>query len=372
MPSARIVRSVEVKASPRVLQVEGMFDIPRRHQASRIWDVTLPFEAKSWQIGLIVGPSGSGKSTIAREFFGDAVSSTWDWPAEDAVVDGFPREMSIGEVTGLLSSVGLSSPPSWLRPYGTLSMGEQFRVTLARTLAEQPELAVIDEYSSVVDRRVARIGSAALAKSLRRSSGKFVAVTCHEDVEEWLNPDWVYRTDINHFCWRSLRPRPTIQLEIERTRRRDWDRFREHHYLSRSLSPAARCYLGKVDGMPAAFTAVLYWPHPQRPGWREHRTVCLPDFQGVGIGNQMSEFVAGMFRATGLAYRSVTSSPAMIKHRARSRCWRMTRAPSRVAGLPKQRSLRASTSTRRRTASFEYVGPILREEATRFGIVGNK
>ncbi len=245
-------------------------------------------------------------------------------------------------------------------------------MTLARTLAEQPELAVIDEYSSVVDRRVARIGIAALAKSLRRGSGKFVAVTCHEDVEEWLNPDWVYRTDVNQFLWRSLRPRPTIRLDIEQTTRRDWSRFGEHHYLSRSLSPAARCYLGKVDGMPATFTAVLYWPHPQRPGWREHRTVCLPEFQGVGIGNRMSEFVAGMFRATALAYRSVTSSPAMIKHRARSGCWRMTRAPGRVAGLPKKRSLRASASIHRRTASFEYVGPILREEATRFGIVGNK
>ena len=52
--------------------------------------------------------------------------------------------------------------------------------------------------------------------------------------------------------------------------------------------------------VPAAFTAVLAFPHARRPGWREHRTVCLPDFQGVGIGNAMSELVASLFVATAM------------------------------------------------------------------------
>ncbi|MBY0587111.1 ABC transporter ATP-binding protein [bacterium] len=369
MPSARIVRSTEVLSSPRVLQVEGMFDVPRLSCAQRTWDVELPLDENPWQLGLIVGPSGSGKSTIARELFGDAIVDSWNWPSRAAVVDGFPSEMSIGEVTALLSSVGFSSPPSWLRPYSTLSNGEQFRVTIARTLAEQPTLAVVDEYSSVVDRRVARVGSAALAKAIRKGSSQFVAVTCHEDVEDWLTPDWVFRTDENRLFWRILRPRPPITLRIEPTTRQVWKMFREHHYLSGALSPAARCYLARVDEMPAAFTAVLYWPHPTRPGFREHRTVCLPDFQGVGIGNQLSEFVASMYRAAGRVYRSVTSSPAMIRHRAKSALWRMTRGPSRVSDLPRKRSLRTTSSIRRRTASFEYVGPPRPKEASRFGIL---
>src|SRR5262249_57232560 len=55
---------------------------------------------------------------------------------------------------------------------------------------------------------------------------------------------------------------------------------------------------------PAAFTAVLHAPDPLGGYWREHRTVCLPDFQGVGIGNALSEFVASLFVATGKRYCS--------------------------------------------------------------------
>jgi hypothetical protein len=36
---------------------------------------------------------------------------------------------------------------------------------------------------------------------------------------------------------------------------------------------------------------------------------CLPDFQGVGIDNAMSEFVASLFVATGKPHFSSTSHP---------------------------------------------------------------
>ena len=113
--------------------------------------------------------------------------------------------MSIKDVTTLLSSVGFSSPPAWLRPYGVLSNGEQFRATLARALAEKSDLCVFDEFTSVVDRVVGQIGSAAVAKTIRRRGSKFVAVTCHDDVLEWLDPDWVYTPADGSFAWRSLR-----------------------------------------------------------------------------------------------------------------------------------------------------------------------
>jgi hypothetical protein len=115
-------------------------------------------------------------------------------------------------------------------------------------------------------------------------------------------------------------------------------------------------------------TAVLYGPHADRPGWREHRTVCLPDYQGVGIGNAMSEFVASLFAATGLPYRSVTGHPSMIGHRARSPLWRMTRKPGLMKNRQRLPSLRRSAALHRLTASFEYVGPPRIEEARRFGI----
>src|SRR5262249_45700295 len=155
------------------------------------------------------------------------------------------------EITELLSSVGFSSPPSWLRPFRCLSNGEQFRVTIARELAESPELAVVDEFTSVVDRTVARIGSAAIAATIRRTGRRFVAVSCHFDVIDWLQPDWTYDPSTDEFTWRSLRRRPDITLDIRRAMPTDWRLFRPHHYLSGELNRAARCFVAEVTGRPA-------------------------------------------------------------------------------------------------------------------------
>jgi hypothetical protein len=128
-----------------------------------------------------------------------------------------------------------------------------------------------------------------------------------------------------------------------------------------------------VRGEPAAFTAVLPFPHAVRPGWREHRTVCLPDFQGVGIGNAMSEAVASLFVATGRPYFSNTSHPAMIRHRRRrTDLWRMTVKPSmrgRHCGGDSGVRMAKAGSVGRLTAGFEYVGEANSDGARRLGVV---
>jgi hypothetical protein len=111
------------------------------------------------------GPSGSGKSSVAGDLFGEAVVGAYGWPSDRSVVDGFPAGMGVKEITALLSSVRFSSPPAWLRPFGCLSTSEQFRATLARALGDDRRLTVFDEFTSVVDRTVAQVGSAAVAKA---------------------------------------------------------------------------------------------------------------------------------------------------------------------------------------------------------------
>lgn len=375
MPLASVVNSVPVTRTPRVLQLEGLFEIPPTKVSEQHWEVSLPLDdGPPWHVGLIVGASGSGKSTVARELFGEHLVGGYDWPEDKALVDGFPAGLSIKDITGWLSSVGFSSPPAWLRPYRCLSNGEQFRATLARALAESPDLAVIDEFTSVVDRHVAQVGSAAVAKAVRRRGQKFIAVTCHYDVEEWLQPDWVLEMPSGTFTRRLLRRRPEITLEIKRVHRDAWRLFKHHHYLDTSLHVTAKCFCAFIEGRPAAFASAIHMPlkGPLRGGWREHRTVCLPDFQGVGIGNAISEFVASVMKATGKPYYSVTSNPAMIHHRARSPLWHMHRRPSRspvnTARFSHLKSLNNTVASGRLVAGFRYVGPARPEDARRLGV----
>ena len=373
-----ITRSVAVTSTPRLQQVLGMFDVPPSPTSEQAWDVDLTLP-DAWHVGVIVGPSGSGKSTVAAELFGPHLVAGHPWPADRSILDGFPLQLTVKQVVGLLSSVGFSSPPAWVRPFGCLSNGQQFRANLARTLAEacvDGQMRVVDEYSSVVDRTVARIGSAAVARTVRQHQLQFVAVTCHYDVLDWLDPDWVYEPHTNQLrvadAAREVgRRRPPVELDVVHGSRADWPAFKPHHYLSGNLNPAAACFVGRVDGQPAAFTAVLPFPHPTRSGWREHRTVCLPDYQGVGIGQAMSAFVASLYRATGKPYTSTTSHPAMIGHRARSPLWRLTRRPGLAAGRSKAGRfslMRRTAAVDRLTAGFEYVGPARPDDARRFGL----
>lgn len=374
MPTRTIVRSSPVVRSARVAQIEGMFDVPPSERSGQEWHVNLPLDEQPWYIGLIVGPSGCGKSTIAREFFGDAVCQGFDWSSNRSLLDAFPAEMGIKDISALLSSVGFSSPPLWLRPFGVLSTGQQMRVTVARLLAEQKDLAVMDEFTSVVDRTVAQIGSAAIAKAVRARGQRFVAVTCHEDVAEWLQPDWVYQPATNIFQWRLLQRKPRINLQFGRISSSAWATFRQYHYLDTNLHKAAQCFAMYFRDRPVAFCAVLPFPHATRKNtWREHRLVCLPDYQGVGIGNMLSATVGAMLKGIGISYISSTGNPAMIDHRNRSPNWRMFRAPSFSQVGRKQGAIgaigsRILTQSRpwrgvgdRLTASFEFVGDAMEQ-----------
>jgi predicted ABC-type transport system involved in lysophospholipase L1 biosynthesis ATPase subunit len=373
MPTIHLSATVDVEETPRVQQVSGLFDVPPTKRSAREWAVEVPDVSGDWQVGLVVGASGSGKSTLAREAWPDAMVSGYDWPANKSLLDGFNDVQPVKKITSALSSVGFSTPPSWLRPFRCLSNGEQFRATLARALCEQSPLIVFDEFTSVVDRTVAKVGSAAVAKAVRRQPGrKFVAVTCHEDVAEWLCPDWIIEMPSGKLTRRLLR-RPSIELEIVRVHRSAWELFKSHHYLDTSLSNAAQCFAALWNGRPVAFTATIH-RQCRVCYYAEHRTVCLPDFQGVGIGNAMSEFCAGVMKAKGKPYRSVTGNPAMMRHRARSPLWKLVRNVDKQISTNKsayaqKRNMGRSSSSERLTAGFEYLGPARIEDARRLGIL---
>ena len=193
MPSFDIVKQIESKNSFRVASICGMFDLQTRKIIER-FKGNIEIEDKKWNIGVIYGASGTGKTSIAKDIFKNEYIKEFVY-GDESIVEEMPKYCETKEIVKMFSSIGFASPPSWLKPYSVLSMGERMRVDLARSILEKRDLIVFDEYTSTINREVAKFGSAALQKAIRKQDKKFVAVTCHYDVLEWLEPDWVFCTD---------------------------------------------------------------------------------------------------------------------------------------------------------------------------------
>lgn len=155
-----------------------------------------------WSIGLVVGPSGTGKTSIGKKLFGGGklVDLYKGWAKDKPIVDCIAPNGDFDAVTGALAAVGLGDVPAWLRPFRALSNGQQFRAGLARVMCGTKGEIVIDEFTSVVDRQIAKIGALAFGKSWRRQQGrKCVLLACHYDIIDWLEPDWVFDTGTGQF-----------------------------------------------------------------------------------------------------------------------------------------------------------------------------
>lgn len=324
MPSVHVERISTIARTPRVIQVESMFDVPPSEQSKLTWDVEMPLDECPWQVGLIVGPSGCGKSTIAREVFGDRLIERFDWPTDKGIIDAFPEELDTKTITSLLSTVGLASPPAWVRPHHVLSNGEQFRATVARAIAEAEDLVAIDEFTSVVDRQVAKVASHAIQKAIRKTDKQFVAVTCHYDVIDWLQPDWIYEPAGLAFTWRCLQRRPALDLEVYPCGREVWRTFAPHHYLSSSLPNGSYCHVGYVGDDPVAWLSWRRFPHPRRKNiYYINRVVVLPDYQGLGIATVMLDWAGQTLADQGQRAHITTAHPGLVRALARSPRWEM-------------------------------------------------
>jgi ABC-type ATPase with predicted acetyltransferase domain len=191
------MKSLETDDSFRTKSIMSQYGLHDRKIVERfIGD--LPLEGREWSIGVIVGNSATGKTTIAREIFPQSYINGFVYDQKNVLLD-MPKSKTLEDITRVFTSVGFSSVPSWLKPYRVLSNGEKMRVDMARAILEEREMVVFDEFTSVIDREVAKIASWALSKCVRRIGKKFIAVTCHYDVIDWLEPDWVFDTNTMTF-----------------------------------------------------------------------------------------------------------------------------------------------------------------------------
>jgi len=193
MPSFNIVKTWNRPDSFRAQSVIGSFTL-QDVKMEKHFTGSIPIEGEKWQIGVIVGRSGTGKTSIAKQLFPKEYIRGFEYTS-NTVLDDFPENVSVNKITSALCNVGFASPPDWLKAYEHLSQGEKMRVDIARALCLKQHLIVFDEFTSVVDREIAKVSAFAIAKAVRRTDKRFIAVTCHYDVLDWLEPDWVFCTD---------------------------------------------------------------------------------------------------------------------------------------------------------------------------------
>lgn len=183
----------------RAERVKSLFNPSRGNEFKLSANLDLPAD---WSLGVVVGPSGTGKTSIGKKFFGGGkiVDLYEGWDSGKPIVDCIAPDGDFDVVTGSLASVGLGDVPAWLRPFHALSNGQQFRAGLARVMCDSSPEVVIDEFTSVVDRQIAKIGALAFSKSWKRQKGrKCVLLACHYDIIDWLEPDWVFDTGTGTF-----------------------------------------------------------------------------------------------------------------------------------------------------------------------------
>tara|TARA_B100001059_G_scaffold181998_1_gene183070 strand:+ start:2245 stop:3339 length:1095 start_codon:yes stop_codon:yes gene_type:complete len=270
----------------------------------------------------IIGSSGSGKSTILRDIYGDSIDDTITYPNKPLL--SLFSSAKKGEE--LLIACGLRSIPTWKREITTLSNGEKHRAEIALGIDNGKDY--IDEFTSVVDRDTAKSLSVALSKYFVRSNKeKLIIATCHRDIVEWLQPDHVYDTDLREWLPRgSLRQRPKIELKVRSCdSQKVWEIFRKHHYLSSDINKSCNSFVATYNNNPIAMTSIISQPGGNiKNGWRGHRTVVLPEWQGMGIGVKLSDLIAEYVTSSGCVFYSKTSHPSMGIHRENSPNWEAT------------------------------------------------
>ena len=327
--------SLELQSQPsntfRCKKAANSLDIDVTKKLIHKFEVEADIESP-FHVGLIVGASGSGKTTLAESIYGaDAMTRLLD--PKTPVIEQFPEDYTYDDCAKMLSGVGLSAVPCWIRPAGTLSNGQRERAEIALQMAQEKEIVVIDEWTFVVDRTVGKIMSECIQKWARKTDRRVVLMSCHYDVLDWLQPDWVIDANKQSFIdRRSLRRnrKEKLTFSIREVGRDTWKYFSKYHYLSDRLPGGTiklfGLFMGEDQiGFECFANYVPYRKEDQlynrRMKMHSNRAVIHPDYVGMGLGLMFVDACSQIMWERGYDVHAKFSAVPLYKARMKSKRW---------------------------------------------------
>lgn len=324
-----------------------------------------------YNIGLIIGNSGSGKSTLSKHIWGNDCFETL-LNHDLAVISQFDENYSYDERVSFLTGVGLGSPATWIAPAKTLSNGQQSRAEVALQMARKDEkFIVIDEFTSVVDRTVAKAMAHSVQKVARKMNKQIVLLSCHYDIVDWLNPDWIIDCNTQDYIDRRLKcPGYTRTEELvfgirQLTDKKSWSQFSKYHYLTDTLPPGKTFMFGLFHentqiGFVAYSNYVLWKQEHKDKGipmmFHANRIVILPDYCGFGLGGRFTDATADYMKNTlGYEVQIKLSSVSMANLLKRNDRWQLNYVKRDLDNIWKNHEGRQGRQYVK-TYSFEFLG----------------
>tara|TARA_R110002050_G_scaffold34101_7_gene86301 strand:+ start:4019 stop:5128 length:1110 start_codon:yes stop_codon:yes gene_type:complete len=363
MQNYELTLESDVTKSFRCKKAANSLDIDTAKKSAHHFKVSADLE-KDFSIGLVVGASGSGKTTLIQSIFGgECFDEVLDLSAP--VIDQFPEEFSYDECASMLAGVGLTAVVCWIRPAFTLSNGQRARAEAALQMAKpRDRVIILDEWTSVVDRTVAKVMSHCIQKHARRSKRKIILCSCHYDVIEWLQPDWVIDCNKQSYKdWRGVQWERSekLQFDIRRVGRETWKYFSKYHYLTDKMPGGFIKTFGLFHGGDQIGFQCFANYVPRRKGTKMkmhvNRIVIHPDFAGFGMGIKFVNKTSDIMLAEGYDVMAKFSSTPVFKAMNKDRDWKLLKVERKVrTAIGGNMSRKSGFREGVKTYSFKYVG----------------
>lgn len=355
----------EVFKTFRCQKAANSLDIDVEKKSVHELKITADINSK-YNVGLIVGASGSGKTTLAKQIYGENCFNS-DLKQDLPIIEQLPKELSYDECAAVLSGIGLTSVPCWIRPVYTLSNGQKARAEAALMMSKNKNFTVIDEWTSVVDRTVAKVMSHCVQKHARKQDKQVVLLSCHYDVIEWLNPDWIIDCNTQTYTDRRLlRPEERkrnerLEFTIREVSPKTWKNFSKYHYLNENLPAGFQLHYGifSGDNQIGYVNYVNYVPHTNKLNpmiLHFNRLVIHPDFAGLGLGiyflNETAKLLKDKYKIMGKF-----SSQPIFKSLIKSKNWKLKNVKTQLGKMQKGENMQRNSGFREnvKTYSFEFI-----------------